>query len=119
MNKIQDNVNNKTSIPSQKESAINNNKNEIKDNNIVVSNKKINTNMEQIRKEIEEKVDFYMMKGYDELFSSYNEKLNDLLMIQEKVFIKNEMIKQQIFYLENYLKNLSKKNKKDDESISY
>ena len=118
MNKNKENLNNKVSISSQKELDINVNGNNSHGNIIEHNNKILNSDIEKIRKKIEEKVDFYMMKKYVDLFSSYNEKLSDLLAIQEKTFIKNEMIKQQIFHLEKYLKDLYKKNKIDYESIS-
>ena len=71
---------------------------------------KINYNSDDFKKLIEERVDWYLMKEYDELFKLYEFKLNDLLGVQEKIFIKNEIIKQKIKYLENYLKNYCIKN---------
>ena len=71
----------------------------------------------EIKKIVEDKVDFYMMKKYEELSSEYEGKINDLLEIQENVFIKKEMIKQKIISLKNYLMSYCKKNNIDYDSL--
>ena len=58
-----------------------------------------------------------MKKKYDELSSEYDRKINDLLEIQENVFIKKEMIKQKIVSLKNYLMSYCKKNNIDYVSL--
>ena len=72
----------------------------------------INKNIDygELKKIIEQKIDYYLMKEYNELLNSLEEKMEDLLMKQEKIFIKKEMLKQKIFYLEKYLKSYYKKN---------
>ena len=50
-----------------------------------------------------------MMKEYIGFFNSFEEKINNLLLLQEKLFIKNEIMRQKIKHLENYLKSYSKK----------
>ena len=85
-------------------------KNEIIDGQTKYDLTKINYDGDDFKKLIEERVDLYLMKEYDEVFKLYEIKLNDLLGVQEKLFIKNEIIKQKIKYLENYLKNYCMKN---------
>ena len=66
---------------------------------------------EEIKRIIEKKVDYYISNKFNnEMIKIYDEKMNDLLELQENLFIKNEMIKQKIFVLENYLYSLKKKN---------
>ncbi len=72
---------------------------------------------DEIKAIVEEKVDFYMMKKIEELSNYYEGKINDLLEIQENVFIKKEMIKQKIISLQNYLKSYCKKNNIDYDNI--
>ena len=72
---------------------------------------------DEIKKIVEDKVDFYIMKKYEELSSEYEGKINDLLEIQENVFIKKEMIKQKIISLKNYLMSYCKKNNIDYDSL--
>mgnify|MGYP003571602173 CR=1 FL=1 len=72
---------------------------------------------DEIKTIVEDKVDFYMKKKYDELSSEYDRKINDLLEIQENAFIKKEMIKQKIASLKNYLKSYCKKNNIDYDSL--
>ena len=72
---------------------------------------------DEIKKIVEDKVDFYMMKKYEELSSEYEGKINDLLELQENVFIKKEMIKQKIISLKNYLMSYCKKNNIDYDSL--
>ena len=63
----------------------------INEENIVGENSFININYDDLKKVIENKVDLYMMKEYFELFDFYDEKINNLLITQEKLFIKNEI----------------------------
>ena len=72
---------------------------------------------DEIKTIVEDKVDFYMKKKYDELSSEYDRKINDLLEIQENVFIEKEMIKQKIISLKNYLKSYCRKNNIDYDSL--
>ena len=83
----------------------------IKDKNITEynHNNHINCDFDEIKKRIEQKIEFYMMKEYNELLCFLEKNMNILLIEQENQFIKNEMLKQQIYYLENYLKNLINK----------
>ena len=90
-----------------KKDLLMNEKENIKDNNIIYYNN-INYDFDEIKKRIEQKIDNYIMKDYNELLNYLEGKMNILLMKQENQFIKNEMIKQQIFYLENYLKKFNK-----------
>ena len=70
-----------------------------------------NYTYEEIKRIIEKKVDYYISNKFNnEMIKIYDEKMNDLLELQENLFIKNEMIKQKIFVLENYLYSLKKKN---------
>ena len=80
-------------------------KENIKDKNINGC-KNIDSDFEETKKMIEQKIDFYIMKDYNELLIYLEEKMNLLLIKQENQFIKNQMIKQKIYYLENYIKNL-------------
>ena len=67
-----------------------------------------NYDLEEIKKIIEEKVDFFMSENYkNQISNAYDKKIDDLLNIQENLFIKNEIIKQRIFILENYLNSLN------------
>ena len=93
---------------SNKKDLLINVKENIKDKNINDC-KNIDSDFDEIKKLIEQKIDFYIMKDYNELIHYLEEKMNILLIKQEKQFIKNQMIKQQIYYLENYLKNLLNK----------
>ena len=68
-----------------------------------------NYTYEEIKRIIEKKVDYYISNKFNnEMIKIYDEKMNDLLELQENLFIKNEMIKQKIFVLENYLYSLKK-----------
>lgn len=67
-----------------------------------------NYDLEEIKKIIEAKVDFFMSENYkNQISNAYDKKIDDLLNIQENLFIKNEIIKQRIFILENYLNSLN------------
>ena len=63
-----------------------------------------NYNIEDIKKIIEAKVDFYMLDYYkNHIGNTYEKKIAELLNIQENLFVKNEIIKQKIFIFEKYL----------------
>ena len=89
----------------------------INEENIVGENSFINIKYNELKKAIENKVDLYMMKEYFELFDFYDEKINNLLITQEKLFIKNEILQQKINYLVNYLKYYCKKKHIDYETF--
>ena len=74
-------------------------------------------NYDEIKAIVENKVDFYMMKKYEELSNDYERKINDLLEIQENVFIKKEMIKQKIISLKNHLMSYCKNHNIDYDSL--
>ena len=116
MNKTDKDANEINSDMSHKKSEIKNNINLNEDNVIDIIEEKYDN--EEIKKIIEDKVDFYMNREYEELFNEYEEKINDLLEYQEKVFIKNEILKQKIYSLNNYLKLYCKKNNIDYDIIS-
>ena len=90
---------------------------EINEKNIVGEYSYININYDEIKKVIEYKVDLYMMKEYYELFDAYDEKIYNLLLTQEKLFIKNEIMNQKLNYLINYLKCYCKKKHIDYETF--
>ena len=73
---------------------------------------------DEIKNIVEDKVDSYMMKKYEELSKDYEGKINDLLELQENVFIKKEMIKQKIISLKNYLMSYCKKHNIDYDSLT-
>ena len=65
---------------------------------------------DELRQEIEKRVDLQFQDKYKEMNEYYEEKIFNLLNEQEKVFTKSEMIKAKINTLENYLKNYCKIN---------
>ena len=67
--------------------------------------------LEEIKKIIEAKVDYFMFNKYNNEIKIYEGKINDLLNFQESLFIKNEMIKEKIKMLMNYLDSLKKDDK--------
>ena len=68
-----------------------------------------NWDYEEIKRIIEMKVDSFISNKYgNDLAKRFEEKINDLLEIQEKLFVKKEIIKQKIIALENYLNSLNK-----------
>ena len=66
---------------------------------------------EEIKKIIEAKVDYFLVDKYNKEIKIYEGKINDLLSIQESLFIQNEMIKSKIKMLMNYLDSLKKEDK--------
>ena len=73
----------------------------------------LNYDSDEFKKLIEDRVDSYLMKEYDDLYNNYEMKLNHLLNTQEELFMENEIIKKKLFYLDNYVKNYCKKNNID------
>ncbi len=68
-----------------------------------------NYNVEEVKKIIEAKVDFFMFDNYkNQIGNNYEKKIDDLLNIQENLCVKNEIIKQKINILEKYLDSLNK-----------
>ena len=65
-----------------------------------------NYNFEEIKGIIEAKIDFLMLGKNNEIVKIYDEKINELLEIQEKLYVKNEIIKQKILFLDGYLNSL-------------
>ena len=109
MNKGEKESNNNYDNNQQKETE-KNKKNENKTKNDLIE---ANYDNDEYKKIIEERVDSYLMKEYDELFNNFEIKLNHLLNIQEELFIENDIIKQKLFHLDNYLKIYCQKNNID------
>ena len=65
-----------------------------------------NYDCEEIKGIIEAKIDSLMLGKNNEIVKLYEEKINELLEIQEKLYVKNEIIKQKILFLDNYLDSL-------------
>ena len=65
-------------------------------------------NLEEIKKIIEAKVDLFMFDNYkNQIGNDYEKKIEDLLNIQENLYVKNEIIKQKLNILEKYLDSLN------------
>ena len=71
-----------------------------------------NYDYEKIKKIIVAKIDFYFNKNYYKIKNEYDQKLENLLENFETLFVKNEMIKQKIIVLRNYLDSLNIQEKK-------
>ena len=71
-----------------------------------------NYDYEKIKKIIVAKIDFYFNKNYYKIKNDYEQKLENLLENLETLFVKNEMIKQKIIVLRNYLYLLNIQEKK-------
>lgn len=71
-----------------------------------------NYDYEKIKKIIVAKIDFYFNKNYYKIKNEYDHKLENLLENLETLFVKNEMIKQKIIVLRNYLDSLNIQEKK-------
>ena len=71
-----------------------------------------NYDYEKIKKIIVAKIDFYFNKNYYKIKNDYEQKLENLLENLETLFVKNEMIKQKIIVLRNYLDSLNIQEKK-------
>lgn len=73
--------------------------------------------IEEFKDEIEKLVDKQFEEEYTKLNNEYEEKIEELLIEQEKIFNKNEMLKAKCNALENYLKNYCKKANIDYDSL--
>ena len=71
-----------------------------------------NYDYEKIKKIIVAKIDFHFNKNYYKIKNDYEQKLENLLENLETLFVKNEMIKQKIIVLRNYLDSLNIQEKK-------
>ena len=69
-----------------------------------------NYDYEKIKRIVEEKIDFLMFGKNNEVAKLYDEKINELLEIQEKLYVRNEIIKQKILFMDNYLNSLKTEN---------
>ena len=72
---------------------------------------------EEMKAQIEKMVDLQFEEEYNKLNSEYEEKIEELLLEQEKIIIKNEIIKSKYDALEAYLKNYCKMANIDYESL--
>ena len=72
---------------------------------------------EEMKEQIEKMVDTQFEELYNKLNTEYEEKIEELLIEQEKIFNKNEIIKAKYNALETYLKNYCKKANIDYESL--
>ena len=71
----------------------------------------------QFKEELEKMIDEKFEKEYIKLNNDYEEKINELLNEQEKIYNKNEIIKAKYNMLEKYLKNYCRKLNIDYESL--
>ena len=69
-----------------------------------------NYDYEKIKRIVGEKIDFLMFGKNNEVAKLYDEKINELLEIQEKLYVRNEIIKQKISFMDNYLNSLKTEN---------
>ena len=69
------------------------------------------------KEELEKMVDEKFEEEYIKLNNDYEEKINELLNEQEKIYNKNEIIKAKYYALEKYLKNYCRKLNIDYESL--
>ena len=72
---------------------------------------------EEMKEQIEKMVDLQFEEEYRKLNDEYEEKIEELLMEQEKVINKNEIIKAKYDALESYLKNYCKMANIDYENL--
>ena len=63
---------------------------------------------EEMKEQIEKMVDLQFEEEFNKLNNEYEEKIEELLIEQEKIIIKNEIIKAKYDALESYLKNYCK-----------
>ena len=71
----------------------------------------------QFKEKLEKMIDEKFEKEYIKLNNDYEEKINELLNEQEKIYNKNEIIKAKYYALEKYLKNYCRKLNIDYESL--
>ena len=72
---------------------------------------------EEFKEELEKMLDEKFEEEYNQLNTDYEEKIEELLIEQEKVFNKNEIIKAKYNALEKYLRYFCKKANIDYESL--
>ena len=63
----------------------------------------------ELKEQIEKMVDKQFEEEYKKLNAEYDEKIEELLQVQEEISNKNEIIKAKYEALEEYLKNYCKK----------
>ena len=63
---------------------------------------------DEMKEQIEKMVDLQFEEEFNKLNNEYEEKIEELLIEQEKIIIKNEIIKAKYDALESYLKNYCK-----------
>ena len=71
----------------------------------------------QFKEQIEKIIDEKFEKEYIKLKNNYEEKIEELLNEQEKIYNKNEIIKAKYYSLERYLKNFCRKLNIDYQSL--
>ena len=71
----------------------------------------------EMKEQIEKMVDLQFEEEYNKLKNEYEEKIEDLLILQEKIINKNEIIKAKYDALESYLKNYCKMANIDYDSL--
>ena len=71
----------------------------------------------QFKEQIEKIIDEKFEKEYIKLKNNYEEKIEELLNEQEKIYNKNEIIKAKYYSLERYLKNYCRKLNVDYQSL--
>ena len=72
---------------------------------------------EELKRVIEKKIISFTNEEFTLLSECLEEKINSLLMHQEEIYIKNEMLKLKVLYLEKYLMFYCKRNNIDYNSI--
>ena len=71
----------------------------------------------EMKEQIEKMVDLQFEEEYNKLNNEYEEKIEELLIEQEKIINKNEIIKAKYDALESYLKNYCKMANIDYENL--
>ena len=79
--------------------------------------KKVPVITDEMKEEIEKMVDKQFEEEYIKLNNEYEDKIEELLNIQEKIFNKNEIVKAKYNALERYLRNYCKKANIDYEGL--
>ena len=72
---------------------------------------------EEMKEQIEKMVDLQFEEEFNKLNNEYEEKIEELLIEQEKIINKNEIIKAKYDALESYLKNYCKMANIDYENL--
>ena len=92
-------------------------KEEVLDSKKVKKAKKKPIITEEMKEQIEKIVDLQFEEEYRKLNDEYEEKIEELLIEQEKIINKNEIIKAKYDALESYLKNYCKMANIDYENL--